>query len=133
MDQPAAGEVPRIHEDIKLPSEFADSGANGVGDFVKLAADETTPPEMPLKSPPVAGPTTLEPAAGTEIIELAQVPPKIAEAKTLTVDMRQLWTLKEYPSIPLSILIMIVGSRGDVQPFVALGRMLKEKYGHRWG
>lgn len=31
----------------------------------------------------------------------------------------------------LNIVIQIVGSRGDVQPFVALGRVLKEKYGHR--
>lgn len=28
-------------------------------------------------------------------------------------------------------MIQIVGSRGDVQPFVALGKVLKETYGHR--
>lgn len=28
-------------------------------------------------------------------------------------------------------MIQVVGSRGDVQPFVALGRELKSKYGHR--
>jgi len=27
--------------------------------------------------------------------------------------------------------IQIVGSRGDVQPFVALGRVLRDTYGHR--
>jgi len=32
---------------------------------------------------------------------------------------------------PLNIVIHVVGSRGDVQPFVALGRVLKNKYGHR--
>ncbi|KAL8828313.1 MAG: hypothetical protein Q9170_006662 [Blastenia crenularia] len=32
---------------------------------------------------------------------------------------------------PLNIVIHVVGSRGDVQPFVALGKELKEKYGHR--
>jgi Glycosyltransferase family 28 N-terminal domain len=32
---------------------------------------------------------------------------------------------------PLNIVIHVVGSRGDVQPFVALGRELKQKYGHR--
>ena len=32
---------------------------------------------------------------------------------------------------PLNVVIQIVGSRGDVQPFVALGRELKTKYGHR--
>ena len=30
-----------------------------------------------------------------------------------------------------NIVIQIVGSRGDVQPFVALGRVLKDRYGHR--
>jgi Glycosyltransferase family 28 N-terminal domain len=32
---------------------------------------------------------------------------------------------------PLNIVIHVVGSRGDVQPFVALGIELKNKYGHR--
>jgi UDP:flavonoid glycosyltransferase YjiC (YdhE family) len=27
--------------------------------------------------------------------------------------------------------MQVVGSRGDVQPFVALGKVLKEKYGHK--
>lgn len=32
---------------------------------------------------------------------------------------------------PLNILIQIIGSRGDVQPFIALGKQLKERYRHR--
>jgi UDP:flavonoid glycosyltransferase YjiC (YdhE family) len=32
---------------------------------------------------------------------------------------------------PLNIVIQVVGSRGDVQPFVALGQVLKNNYGHR--
>ncbi|OBT79704.1 hypothetical protein VF21_01434 [Pseudogymnoascus sp. 05NY08] len=35
------------------------------------------------------------------------------------------------PPPPLNLVIQVVGSRGDVQPFVALGRELKSKYGHR--
>lgn len=35
------------------------------------------------------------------------------------------------PPPPLNIVIHVVGSRGDVQPFVALGRELKNTYGHR--
>ena len=35
------------------------------------------------------------------------------------------------PPPALNIVIHVVGSRGDVQPFVALGRELKDKYGHR--
>lgn len=37
----------------------------------------------------------------------------------------------EAPSPPLNIVIHVVGSRGDVQPFVALGKVLKRRYGHR--
>ncbi|KAL1612760.1 hypothetical protein SLS60_000989 [Paraconiothyrium brasiliense] len=35
------------------------------------------------------------------------------------------------PPPPFNIVIQVVGSRGDVQPFVALGKVLKETYGHR--
>ncbi|EKG18197.1 UDP-glucuronosyl/UDP-glucosyltransferase [Macrophomina phaseolina MS6] len=35
------------------------------------------------------------------------------------------------PPPPINIVIHVVGSRGDVQPFVALGKVLKETYGHR--
>ncbi|KAF2689919.1 glycosyltransferase family 1 protein [Lentithecium fluviatile CBS 122367] len=35
------------------------------------------------------------------------------------------------PPPPLNIVIQVVGSRGDVQPFVALGKVLKGTYGHR--
>ncbi|KAL9595222.1 MAG: hypothetical protein Q9179_005061 [Wetmoreana sp. 5 TL-2023] len=34
-------------------------------------------------------------------------------------------------SPPLNVVIHVVGSRGDVQPFVALGKVLKAKYAHR--
>ena len=35
------------------------------------------------------------------------------------------------PPPRLNVVIQIVGSRGDVQPFVALGKVLRETYGHR--
>ncbi|KAI2620457.1 glycosyltransferase family 1 protein [Hypoxylon sp. NC1633] len=35
------------------------------------------------------------------------------------------------PPPRLNVVIQIVGSRGDVQPFVALGQVLKRTYGHR--
>lgn len=35
------------------------------------------------------------------------------------------------PPPSLNVVIHVVGSRGDVQPFVALGKVLKETYGHR--
>lgn len=40
------------------------------------------------------------------------------------------WPLSSGPSIRLNIVIQIVGSRGDVQPFLALGKALS-KHGHR--
>ncbi|KAJ3390952.1 hypothetical protein HDU92_000204 [Lobulomyces angularis] len=40
------------------------------------------------------------------------------------------WKTEDINVPPLNVLIMIVGSRGDVQPFVALGKELKA-YGHR--
>ncbi|GAB7349365.1 hypothetical protein MBLNU459_g8492t2 [Dothideomycetes sp. NU459] len=35
------------------------------------------------------------------------------------------------PRPTLNVVIHVVGSRGDVQPFVALGKVLKDTYGHR--
>lgn len=40
------------------------------------------------------------------------------------VDVDEEW------SLPLNIVIQVVGSRGDVQPFIALGNEL-QRYGHR--
>ena len=40
-------------------------------------------------------------------------------------------TRLDLPPPRLNIVVQIVGSRGDVQPFVALGKVLREKYGHR--
>ncbi|KAI7411516.1 UDP-Glycosyltransferase/glycogen phosphorylase [Hortaea werneckii] len=35
------------------------------------------------------------------------------------------------PPPPMNVVIQIVGSRGDVQPFVALAKVLRDRYGHR--
>lgn len=35
------------------------------------------------------------------------------------------------PPPRLNVVIQVVGSRGDVQPFIALGKVLKSTYGHR--
>jgi len=37
----------------------------------------------------------------------------------------------QMPPPPMNVVIHVVGSRGDVQPFVALGKVLKETYNHR--
>ena len=38
---------------------------------------------------------------------------------------------KSKPIPPLNIVIMVIGSRGDIQPFLKIGKILKEDYGHR--
>ncbi|KAG8529597.1 uncharacterized protein KY384_006234 [Bacidia gigantensis] len=35
------------------------------------------------------------------------------------------------PALKLNIVIMVIGSRGDIQPFLKIGKLLKEDYGHR--
>lgn len=35
------------------------------------------------------------------------------------------------PPPRLNVVVQVVGSRGDVQPFIALGKVLRETYGHR--
>jgi hypothetical protein len=37
----------------------------------------------------------------------------------------------QQPPPRMNVVIQIVGSRGDVQPFVALGKVLRDTYGHR--
>lgn len=42
------------------------------------------------------------------------------------------WETQDAGPVPkLNIVIMVIGSRGDVQPFLKIGRILREKYGHR--
>ena len=64
---------------------------------------------------------------------------KIARALTQLIDVDDIQELTEVPPIytprspwilPMNIVIQVVGSRGDVQPFVALGNEL-QKHGHR--
>lgn len=52
--------------------------------------------------------------------------PTIARASSETV-----LSPERYQCPPLSIVIMVIGSRGDVQPFLKIGKVLKKKYGHR--
>ena len=41
-------------------------------------------------------------------------------------------TVSRKINIPkLNIVVIVIGSRGDIQPFVKIGKILKEQYGHR--
>ncbi|KAG8406915.1 hypothetical protein J3459_018552 [Metarhizium acridum] len=50
--------------------------------------------------------------------------------KRATVPMKAIPALHQIPK-KVSILIMVVGSRGDVQPFLRIGKYLKEVFHHR--
>ena len=49
------------------------------------------------------------------------VPPELGEPATTS----------EHGIPVLNIVIMVIGSRGDIQPFLKIGKILKEKHGHR--
>lgn len=59
-----------------------------------------------------------------ELNDTSEVPPPYVPP-SLGGDPSQL------PPPPMNVAIHVVGSRGDVQPFVALGKVLQERYGHR--
>jgi hypothetical protein len=40
-------------------------------------------------------------------------------------------TTSRIPRPKLNIVVMVIGSRGDIQPFLRLGKILKEEHGHR--
>ncbi|KAK1509654.1 glycosyltransferase family 28 domain-containing protein [Colletotrichum tamarilloi] len=48
---------------------------------------------------------------------------RLSSATTATADRE--------PKPRLNIVIMVIGSRGDAQPFLKIGKILKEDYGHR--
>ncbi|CRK36045.1 hypothetical protein BN1708_006903 [Verticillium longisporum] len=54
-------------------------------------------------------------------------PPKVRKASYIPFDDDE----SHCPRLPLCIAIHIVGSRGDVQPFIPIAQLLKSTYGHR--
>lgn len=59
----------------------------------------------------------------------------IAKRPNLTAKLSAIsanFSINEETSKPkLNIVIMVIGSRGDIQPFLKVGKLLKEDYGHR--
>ena len=55
--------------------------------------------------------------------------PDLNERLTARSPQTSLEGVKPVP--PLNIVIMVIGSRGDIQPFLKVGKLLKEDYGHR--
>lgn len=50
-------------------------------------------------------------------------PSKLSRTSIVTPDIS--------PRAKLNIVVMVIGSRGDIQPFLKVGKVLHEKYGHR--
>ncbi|KAH6890452.1 hypothetical protein B0T10DRAFT_528756 [Thelonectria olida] len=64
---------------------------------------------------------------------LTKVAPPVEQTHTSVPDITV--TDEDAPTIGprprLNIVIMVIGSRGDAQPFLKIGKVLKEQYGHR--
>lgn len=61
--------------------------------------------------------------------EDARIRPSAARAETASTLATSF--LETLPVPKLNIVIMVIGSRGDIQPFLKIGKILKEQYGHR--
>ncbi len=51
--------------------------------------------------------------------------------KTVSPKLKAPATTSKYGIPRMNIVIMVIGSRGDIQPFLKIGKILKEKHGHR--
>lgn len=71
----------------------------------------------------------LAPALRSQL-NLQHVEENVAQPRVSSQPILEEFTDKLTPP-PLNVVIHVVGSRGDVQPFVALGKTLNKFYGHR--
>lgn len=66
------------------------------------------------------------PLKETDEAEQGGEPPTAARRSSETIV-----TPESFQCPKLNIVIMVIGSRGDAQPFLKIGKVLKEQYGHR--
>ena len=58
--------------------------------------------------------------------------PEAARMQTALSSLSATLNISNASRVPkLNIVIMVIGSRGDIQPFLRLGKVLKEQHGHR--
>lgn len=57
--------------------------------------------------------------------------PGFSRASTASTASTSLSVYDALPLPRLNIVIMVIGSRGDIQPFLKVGKLLKEQHGHR--
>ncbi|KAL0935189.1 glucosyl glucuronosyl [Colletotrichum truncatum] len=114
---PAYGE---LHDQLHFSHSGVEAGANVTGDGrVNININQSGNRLAEILAPTIARSQLLADKQSQAPLPPAYIPPSLGGQPGQT------------PPPQLNVVIQIVGSRGDVQPFVALGKVLKETYGHR--
>ncbi|KAI0158237.1 hypothetical protein GGR57DRAFT_459599 [Xylariaceae sp. FL1272] len=110
-----------LHDQFNIHQAGFDAGAAVADDGrVNININQTTNQLTDLLAPTLRNQLRLDARAGADApLPPPYIPPSLGGQPGQT------------PPPRLNIVIQIVGSRGDVQPFVALGQVLKKTYGHR--
>ncbi|KAK6223322.1 hypothetical protein LQW54_000439 [Pestalotiopsis sp. IQ-011] len=121
----AEEEVPpaysEVHDRLSLHQAGFDAGATVTDDGrVNININQTSRQLADIIAPTLRNQLTQDTKAALERpLPPAYIPPSLGGQPGQT------------PPPQLNVVIQIVGSRGDVQPFIALGQVLKNTYGHR--
>ncbi|KAF3019246.1 hypothetical protein E8E14_003977 [Neopestalotiopsis sp. 37M] len=120
----AEEEVPpaysEVHDRLSLHQAGFDAGATITDDGrVNININQTSRQLADIIAPTLRNQLTQDAKLATEPLPPAYIPPSLGGQPGQT------------PPPRLNVVIQIVGSRGDVQPFVSLGQVLKNTYGHR--
>ncbi|KAF5022977.1 hypothetical protein F66182_4975 [Fusarium sp. NRRL 66182] len=106
------------HDQVHFSQPGFDAGAEVTGDGrVNININAKNRRLTDLLAPTLQGQISPEP--DRRDLPPAYIPPSLGGLPGQT------------PPPKLNVVVQIVGSRGDVQPFVALGKVLKDTYGHR--
>ncbi|ETS84585.1 hypothetical protein PFICI_02610 [Pestalotiopsis fici W106-1] len=120
----AEEEVPpaysEVHDRLSLHQAGFDAGATITDDGrVNININQTSRQLADIIAPTLRNQLTQDAKLAVEPLPPAYIPPSLGGQPGQT------------PPPKLNVVIQIVGSRGDVQPFVSLGQVLKNTYGHR--
>ncbi|KAF3762246.1 family 1 glycosyltransferase, partial [Cryphonectria parasitica EP155] len=114
---PAYGE---LHNQLNLSQAGFNANASITDDGrIRININQTDGTLADLLAPALIRSQALPSEKSSEPLPPAYIPPSLGGRPG------------QEPPPKLNVVIQIVGSRGDVQPFVALGKVLKDTYGHR--
>ncbi|ROW07820.1 hypothetical protein VMCG_03372 [Cytospora schulzeri] len=114
---PAYGD---LYDQLNLSQAGFNAGATVTDDGrVNIKIEQTNRRLADLLAPTLKSQLLPSEKVSSEPLPPAYIPPSLGGLPGQT------------PPPKLNVVIQIVGSRGDVQPFVALGKVLKDTYGHR--